>query len=99
MKIGLIIAIERELKSFLNNGSDIKSYTVSNRTVYETKIGNHIEWLELSRSLGIQLVLGSVIDPSIMKKYLDEGCLFSSNKPVTLVKAIDELNKEQKATE
>ena len=41
MKIGLIIAIERELKSFLNNGSDIKSYTVSNRTVYETKIGNH----------------------------------------------------------
>ncbi len=65
----------------------------------ETKIGNHIEWLQLSRSLGIQLVLGSVIDPSIMKKYLDEGCLFSSNKPVTLVKAIDELNKEQKATE
>mgnify|MGYP002627252836 CR=1 FL=1 len=41
MKIGLIIAIERELKSFLNNGSKIKSYTVSNRIVYKTKIGKH----------------------------------------------------------
>lgn len=58
----------------------------------ETNIREHTEWLEQSRNLGIQLVLGSVIDPILMKKYIDKGCVFSSNKPVTLMKAFDESN-------
>lgn len=41
MKIGLIIAIERELKAFLENGQDIKEEIVSNRKVYITHVNNH----------------------------------------------------------
>lgn len=41
MKIGLLIAIERELKSFLEYGSKLEEITIRNRTVYKTVIKNH----------------------------------------------------------
>lgn len=41
MKIGLIIAIERELKSFLEYGGYIKEETINNRIVYNTNINGH----------------------------------------------------------
>ena len=41
MKIGIIIAIERELKSFLNNGSEIETLSVGRKTVYRTHLGGH----------------------------------------------------------
>lgn len=41
MRIGLLIAIERELNSFLNIGVDIKTYKIHNRTIYNTKINNN----------------------------------------------------------
>jgi len=41
MKIGLIIAIERELKSFLEYGNNYETENVNNRLVYKTKINNH----------------------------------------------------------
>lgn len=41
MKIGLLIAIERELKAFLAFGSDIQEETVNRRTVYRVRIGQH----------------------------------------------------------
>ena len=41
MKIGLIIAIERELKSFLENGSAIETLAVGSMTVYRTVLYGH----------------------------------------------------------
>lgn len=41
MKIGLIIAIERELKSFLENGSEIETISVGRRSVYKTALYGH----------------------------------------------------------
>ena len=41
MKIGLIIAIERELKSFLENGSEITQIPVGRKTVYCTCLAGH----------------------------------------------------------
>ena len=41
MKIGIIIAIERELKSFLNNGSEIETLSVGRKTVYRTRLAGH----------------------------------------------------------
>lgn len=41
MKIGLIIAIERELKAFLEHGTKIETIIVSNRTIYKGIINNH----------------------------------------------------------
>lgn len=41
MKIGLIIAIERELKAFLENGTEIKQEIVNNRMIYMTSINGH----------------------------------------------------------
>lgn len=41
MKIGLIIAIERELNAFLDNGAQIEELEISNRKVYKTIINNH----------------------------------------------------------
>lgn len=51
---------------------------------------NREDWIDLAKDLGVQLVLGSVTNPQVMFKYIDKGCLFSSNKPVTLIQAIDE---------
>lgn len=41
MKIGIIIAIERELKSFLESGHEITEETVGGRTVYRTEMYGH----------------------------------------------------------
>ena len=41
MKIGLMIAIESELKAFLEDGTEMQEISVSNRTVFATRIGNH----------------------------------------------------------
>lgn len=41
MKIGLIIAIERELQSFLQHGTNIEEYNVNNRKVFKTNIFSH----------------------------------------------------------
>lgn len=41
MTVGLIIAIERELKSFLTYGTDIRTEIRNNRTIYHTFIGRH----------------------------------------------------------
>lgn len=48
-----------------------------------------VDWVNWAKDVGVQLILGSVTSPQIMFKYIEEGCLFSSNKPVTLVQAID----------
>ncbi len=41
MKIGLIIAIERELKAFLEGGGEIAETLAGGRTVYRTQLGGH----------------------------------------------------------
>lgn len=41
MKIGLLIAIERELKAFLESGTDIRQETVGRKTVYSTTLSGH----------------------------------------------------------
>lgn len=41
MKIGLIIAIERELKAFLNFGAKIEEEKINSHTIYKTKINGH----------------------------------------------------------
>ncbi|MCR5544354.1 MAG: 5'-methylthioadenosine/S-adenosylhomocysteine nucleosidase [Eubacterium sp.] len=41
MKIGIIIAIERELKSFLESGHDITEETVGNKKIYHTEMYGH----------------------------------------------------------
>ena len=41
MKIGLLIAIERELKAFLESGAEILTEKVCGRTVYRTRMGEH----------------------------------------------------------
>jgi len=41
MKTGLLIAIEKELKAFLESGAEIREEQVCGRTVYRTRIGEH----------------------------------------------------------
>ena len=41
MKTGLLIAIEKELKAFLESGAEIREEQVSGRTVYRTRIGDN----------------------------------------------------------
>ncbi len=41
MKIGLIIAIGRELKAFLESGEQLAEETVAGRTVYHTRMDGH----------------------------------------------------------
>lgn len=60
----------------------------------ETTIRGIPDWIERSQAAGLQLVLGSVTDPKIMQQYIDLGCLFSSNKPITLARAIDNWVKD-----
>ncbi len=63
MKIGLLIAIERELKAFLAFGADIREETVNRRTVYLTRIGAHeifamcSGWGEIDAAAGTQLLI------------------------------------------
>ncbi len=41
MKMGLLIAVESELKAFLESGSEISEEKISGRTVYRTEIGGN----------------------------------------------------------
>ena len=41
MKIGLLIAIERELEAFLSSGEEMTEETVAGKTVYHTRIEGH----------------------------------------------------------
>ena len=41
MKIGLLIAIRRELEAFLNSGEERMEETVCGRTVYRTRMEGH----------------------------------------------------------
>ena len=41
MRIGLMIAISRELESFLKYGEDIKEETVAGRTIYKARMEGH----------------------------------------------------------
>ena len=41
MKIGIIIAIKRELEAFIQSGSEISEEHVSGTTIYHAKIGEH----------------------------------------------------------
>ncbi|MBP5354192.1 MAG: 5'-methylthioadenosine/S-adenosylhomocysteine nucleosidase [Lachnospiraceae bacterium] len=41
MRIGIVIAIERELKAFLEQGSEITTVTVGRREAYHTQMGKH----------------------------------------------------------
>ncbi len=41
MKIGLLIAIEAELKAFLESGAELKTEKVNGRTVYLSRIAGH----------------------------------------------------------
>ena len=41
MRIGIVIAIERELKAFLEQGGEITTVTVGRREAYHTQMGKH----------------------------------------------------------
>ena len=41
MRYGLLIAVERELKAFLESGEDMREEQVCGRTVYRSRIGGH----------------------------------------------------------
>ena len=41
MKIGIVIAIERELKSFLESKYEVETIEIDNRTIYKTIINNN----------------------------------------------------------
>ncbi len=41
MRYGLLIAVERELKAFLESGEDLREERVCGRTVYRSRIGGH----------------------------------------------------------
>ena len=41
MKVGLLIAIERELKAFLKSGAEITEEKACGRTVYRTRVGEN----------------------------------------------------------
>ncbi len=63
MKTGLLIAIERELKAFLEDGGEIETEEACGRTVYKTRIGgNEIFALcsgngEIDAAAGTQLLI------------------------------------------
>ena len=48
MTIGLVIAIERELRAFLAEGGETETVTVGARSAYHTKVGAH-EFMQSSR--------------------------------------------------
>ena len=63
MRIGLLIAIERELKAFLACGTELKEETADHRTVYRAVIGRHevfalcSGWGEIDAAAGTQLLI------------------------------------------
>lgn len=63
MRYGLLIAIERELKAFLENGGDITEERKNGRTVYRTTVGNNEVYAlcsgagEIDAASGTQLLI------------------------------------------
>ena len=63
MKTGLLIAVESELKAFLESGSEIAEERISGRTIYRTRIGeNEVFALcsgcgEIDAAAGTQLLI------------------------------------------
>ena len=63
MKIGLLIAIERELKAFLLDGGLLTEETVGGRRVYHTRMGGNevyalrSGWGEIDAAAGTQLLI------------------------------------------
>ena len=63
MKTGLLIAIEKELKAFLESGAEIREEQVSGRTVYRTRIGDNEVFAlcsgygEIDAAAGVQMLI------------------------------------------
>ena len=63
MKVGLLIAIERELKAFLASGAEIREEKIHGRTVYRTQAGENevfalcSGWGEIDAAAGTQLLI------------------------------------------
>lgn len=63
MKIGLLIAIERELKAFLESGAEMTEETVCGRKVYQTRMGQTdvvalcSGWGEIDAAAGTMLLI------------------------------------------
>ena len=63
MKIGLLIAVESELRAFLESGAEIREEKVNGRTVYQTRIGKQEVYAlcsgcgEIDAAAGTQLLI------------------------------------------
>ncbi len=63
MKIGLLIAISRELQAFLNSGAEVTEQRIGKKTVYHALMGNHevfallSGWGEIDAAAGTQLLI------------------------------------------
>lgn len=63
MRYGLLIAVERELKAFLESGEDLREEQVCGRTVYRSRIGGHEVFAlcsgcgEIDAAAGTQLLI------------------------------------------
>lgn len=63
MKVGMLIAIERELKAFLESGAEIREETACGRKVYRTRMGGHEVFAlcsgcgEIDAAAGTQLLI------------------------------------------
>ena len=63
MKTGILIAIERELKAFLEIGTGVTEEKVNGRTIYKTRVGEHeifavcSGWGEIDAASGTQLLI------------------------------------------
>ena len=77
MRIGLLIAVESELKAFLESGTDIQEERVTGRKVYRTRIGGHEVFALLSGCGEIDAAAGAQL---LITKY---GCQELLNFGVT----------------
>ena len=65
MKIGLLIAIERELKAFLESGAEMTEELVCGRKVYQTRMGQTdvvalcSGWGEIDAAAGTMLLISA----------------------------------------
>ena len=66
MKIGLLIAISRELQAFLNSGTDVTELRIGRKAVYRAFMGSHevfalhSGWGEIDAAAGTQLLITSL---------------------------------------
>ncbi len=72
MKIGLVIAIERELRAFLESGSEVSEQKIGKKTVYHARMGNHDVYAllsgcgEIDAAAGTQLLISCLDCEMIM---------------------------------